>query len=154
VYIGDLVPQSGNLLLDFSTTAEAAYGFNGGLIIMEYSDAAGGAVTNAVLDSTSMYDNVAQANDDANMHVYPNPFLDVINVDFFNKSAGDRITAEVYDLTGRLVLRQDFNTMPVGRNLLQLRNIEANKATSLCLVALKVNGKIVQTAKMIRVIKK
>jgi fibronectin type 3 domain-containing protein len=154
VYIGDLVPQSGTLLLDFSTTSNAAYGFNGGLIIMEYSDAAGGAVTNAVLDSTTMYDNVAQANDDANMHVYPNPFLDVINLDFFNKSAGDRISAEVYDLTGRLVLRQEFSKLPAGKNLLQLRNIEVNKATSLCLVALKVNGKIVQTAKMIRTIKK
>jgi fibronectin type 3 domain-containing protein len=154
VYIGDLVPQSGTLLLDFSTTSNAAYGFNGGLIIMEYSDAAGGAVTNAVLDSTTMYDNVAQANDDANMHVYPNPFLDVINLDFFNKSAGDRISAEVYDLTGRLVLRQEFSKLPAGKNLLQLRNIEVTKATSLGLVALKVNGKIVQTAKMIRTIKK
>jgi fibronectin type 3 domain-containing protein/pimeloyl-ACP methyl ester carboxylesterase len=154
VYIGDLVPQSGTLLLDFSTTANAAYGFNGGLIIMEYSDAAGGTVTNAVLDSTTMIENRAQAGDAANMHVYPNPFLDVINLDFYNKSAGDRISAEVYDLTGRLVLRQDFSTLPVGRNLLQLRNIEVNKATSLCLVALKVNGKIVQTAKMVRVFKK
>src|SRR5699024_9734799 len=43
VYLGDLVPQSGGILyLDFSTTANALYGFNSGIIIMVYTDAAGG----------------------------------------------------------------------------------------------------------------
>lgn len=38
VYIGDVAPDAdGKLLLDFSTTPEAGYGFNAGLIIEEYS---------------------------------------------------------------------------------------------------------------------
>lgn len=38
VYIGDVVPDAdGKVLLDFSTTPEAGYGFNSGLIIEEYN---------------------------------------------------------------------------------------------------------------------
>lgn len=155
VYIGDLVPQSGGiLLLDFSTTANAGYGFNGGIIIMEYSDAQGGAVLNSTLDTTDASLNVATTLDpDYNIHAYPNPFRDIINLDFYNHSATDKISAEVYDLTGRLVARQNYNSMPLGRNTIRLMGIESNKATALCLVTLKVNGKIVQTVKLMRTVR-
>ena len=154
VYIGNLVPQSGGVLaLNFSTTAEAAYGFNGGIIIQEYTDAAGGVITNSVLDTTGM-SNMASTVTGYNMHVYPNPFMDVVSLDFFNQSAGDKISPELYDMTGRLVVRQEFNKLPVGNNTLRLTGIEVNRATSLCLVALRVNGTIVQTVKVVRTIRK
>jgi len=150
VYIGDLVPLSGGILyLDFSTTSNAGYGFNGGVIIQEYSDAAGGVVTNSTLDSSDMYLNAVNLNDQI-IHVYPNPYRDIINLDFHNQSPSDRITAEVYDLNGRLVARRDYNSLPAGRNILQLSGIEQTRASSVCLVALKVNGKIVSTAKLLR----
>jgi large repetitive protein len=152
VYIGDLVPlPDGRLDLEFSTTANAGYGFNGGVIIMEYSDAAGGVITNSELDTAGT---TAAVPPDYNVNVYPNPFLDVINVDFYNRSSADKISAEVYDLTGRLVYRKHFNTMPAGYNTLRLTGIESSKATSLCMVALKVNGEIVQTFKLMRMVQK
>lgn len=150
VYIGDLVPQSGGILfLNFSTTTNALYGFNSGIIIQEYTDAAGGAVLNSVLDTTGASQDV-NVPAEYNVNVYPNPYQDIINVDFFNKSAGDDITAEVYDLTGRLIFRKEYRTLPAGYNTLRLTDISISKTTSMNLVAIKVNGKVIKTATLMR----
>ncbi len=149
VYLGDLVPQSGGILyLDFSTTANALYGFNSGIIIMEYTDAAGGLITNSVLDTTGAMPDQLQR--DYNLTVYPNPYQDVINIDFFNASASDDISAEIYDLTGRLVLRKDFRSLPAGDNTIRLTDISRVSSSTMNLVALKVNGKVVKTATVLR----
>jgi hypothetical protein len=148
VYIGDIVPESnGTVLLDFSTTTNAQYGFNGGIIIMEYSDGTGGTVQNSTLDSAMT---IAPVLPDYNVKVYPNPFSDLVNLDFNNDVAGNRVSAEVYDLTGRMVYRRDFNGLAAGRNILVLNGIEQTNNTSVCLVALRVNGKVVQTVKLLR----
>jgi pimeloyl-ACP methyl ester carboxylesterase len=148
VYIGDIVPESnGTVLLDFSTTTNAQYGFNGGIIIMEYSDGTGGTVQNSTLDSAMT---IAPVLPDYNVKVYPNPFSDLVNLDFNNDAAGNRVSAEVYDLTGRMVYRRDFNGLAAGRNILVLNGIEQTNNTSVCLVALRVNGKVVQTVKLLR----
>lgn len=149
VYIGDIVPDAGGtLLLDFSTTANADWAFNGGLVIMEYTDGTGGTVLNSTLDTAGAV--TIQPVDKYNVNVYPNPFTDLVNLDFNNDLAGNRVTAEVYDLTGRIVYRKDFNNLAVGRNILVLKGIESVKTTTVCLVALKVNGQIVRTVKMLR----
>jgi poly(3-hydroxybutyrate) depolymerase len=150
VYIGDLVPLAGGILtLDLSTTANALYGFNSGMIIHEYTDGPGGVVTNSVLDTSgSSLTDVLPS--DYNIHVYPNPYQDIINIDFFNRSEADDITAEVYDLTGRVILRKEYRTLPAGFNTLRLTDISISKATSLNLVAIKVNGKVVKTATIMR----
>ena len=150
VYIGDIAPESnGTLLLDFSTTANAQYGFNGGIVIMEYSDASGGTIQNSTLDEQAGTEILA-VTPDYNVKVYPNPFNDLVNLDFNNDAAGNRVSAEVYDLTGRLVYRRDFNSLAAGRNVLVLNGIEQNSNTSVCVVALRVNGKVVQTVKLLR----
>jgi hypothetical protein len=150
VYIGDLVPASGNILnLDFSTTASAQYGFNGGLIIFEYSDGTGGVVQNSTLEQPPV-SNTITGDTAYNVNVYPNPFNDVINLDFNNNAVGNRVTAEVYDLTGRLVFRQDYNNLTAGRNILRLTGVQKNNNTSVLLVALKVNGRIIQSVKLLR----
>jgi hypothetical protein len=153
VYIGDLVPESGNVLfLNFSTTTNALYGFNGGIVIDEYSDGQGGTVVNSVLEPDQL-NNILRRDSNFNVSVYPNPFNDIINLEFTNNAAGNRITAEVYDLAGRLVYRHDYNNLTAGRNTLRLIGIEKNKATAVCLVALKVNGKVVQSVKLLRSIR-
>lgn len=150
VYIGDLIPDAGGkLLLDFSTTSNALYGFNGGIVIMEYSDASGGTVQNSTLDEQPE-PNVVPVIPDYKVNVYPNPFNDIVNLDFHNDAAGNRVSAEVYDLTGRLVYRRDFNNLAAGRNILVLNGIEQTKTTSVCVVALRVNGKVVQSVKLLR----
>ena len=150
VYIGDIVPNAGGtLLLDFSTTANAQYGFNGGIVIMEYTDGTGGTVQNSTLDEQAGT-TIEPVIPNYNVKVYPNPFNDLVNLDFMNDAAGNRISTEVYDLTGRMVYRKDFNNLVAGRNVLVLNGIDQTQNASVCLVALRVNGKVVQTVKLLR----
>jgi fibronectin type 3 domain-containing protein len=152
VYISDIIPDAnGELLIDFSTTSAAQWGFNGGLIIQDYSDAQGGSIlymSNSTLDSTIATTAVPVV-DQYKVKVYPNPFSDMMNIDFNNPVASSKVTAEVYDLTGRLVMRQHYNGMPAGANTLRLNSIRSN-INGVYIVALRINGKIVQTMKMLR----
>jgi len=118
------------------------------MVIMEYTDGTGGTVQNSTLDSTGT--TVTSEKDQYNLNVYPNPFNDLVNLDFTNDAPGNRVSAEVYDLTGRIVYRKEFNNLAAGRNILVLNGIEQAKATTVCLVALKVNGQIVRTVKLLR----
>lgn len=155
VYIGDIVPEAGGIIhLNFTTTPAGVYGFNAGVIIQEYIDTQGGIVTTSVVAPDEFMNLSAGRDSTYKVSAYPNPFNDLINLDFYNNSAGNRISAEVYDLTGRLVLRQYYNALPAGHNTLRLRGIEATKSTSVCLIALKVNGKIVETVKVMRNIRR
>jgi hypothetical protein len=117
---------------------------------MDYSDANGAStlyMSNSTLDSSS---NVAtSANDDLKVKIYPNPFNDIMNIDFTNPTATNKVTAEVYDLSGRLVYRQNYSSMPAGRNTLRLNGVGLGN-NGVYIVALKMNGKIVQTVKMLR----
>ena len=40
--------------------------------------------------------------------VYPNPFSDIMNIDFNNPVNGSKVSAEIYDLTGRLVYETEL----------------------------------------------
>ncbi|MEP7258270.1 MAG: fibronectin type III domain-containing protein, partial [Flavitalea sp.] len=81
VYIGDVVPNtSGQVVLNFSTTSTADYGFNAGIVIEEYGDSQGGTVVNtATLD---LQDSLLV--NETKLAIYPNPFTDLISLDFFN----------------------------------------------------------------------
>ena len=151
VYISDIVPDAnGELLIDFSTTAAAQWGFNGGMIIYDYSDAQGGTtlyMSNSTLDSTTT--TAVPVLNEYKVKVYPNPFSDIMNIDFNNPVNGSKISAEIYDLTGRLVLRQNYSSMPAGHNTLRLNGIRSN-TNGVYIVALRINGRIVQTIKMLR----
>jgi chitodextrinase len=165
VYIGDLQPdQNGELLLQFSTPSRTSivYGFTSAIIVESYDDATGG--TN--LNSVNMVNNpevvlqtpgqaVQQVND-ANAaakietRMYPNPFVDQINLEFNNTSAGNHIAVDIYDMTGRVVFRNNFGSMPAGANTLRLNTAAGKLNTGVYMVTLKVNGLPVQSTKMIK----
>lgn len=150
VYIGDVLPNaSGEVMLDFSTTAAADWGFNGGVLIEEYTDSPGGTVTNAVLDQELTDSVMANSGDVINM-VYPNPFIDNISIDFHNSSPDNRIVAELYDISGRLTYRYNFPGIAAGNNTLQLNIPDDGTKHTVHILALKINGKIVQTVKLLR----
>jgi len=151
VYIGDVAANSnGEILLTFSTTALAAWGFNAGIVIQEYTDTQGGSMLNSVLDNTGANFDSLSTRTITSANAYPNPFGDLINVDFFNSAAGNRVTAEVYDLNGRLVHRRNFDHLPAGYNTLRIDELRTSQRSGIFIVALKVNGKITQTIKMLR----
>jgi hypothetical protein len=153
VYISDIVPDaSGNLLIDFSTTLAGQWAFNSGIIIQEYTDTKGGSVlymSNSEVD-TSATNALSQPQINYKVRVYPNPFTDFMNLDFYNPSNANRISAEVYDLNGRLVHRQNFGNISAGSNTLRINPLQTAHRSGMYIVALKINGKIVRSVKMLR----
>lgn len=169
VYIDNVVPDAGgNVLLDFSTTEAAMYGFHGGIIIQDYTDpeSISGMQSNnsfvneqiSVLGSENA-NNIAEDAENArlaaamNGKLYPNPFTDIVNIDFNNTSANNNISVEVYDLSGRLGYRKLFGKLPQGVNTLRINASEASMQTGVYIMTLSVNGKAVQANKVVRTIK-
>lgn len=82
--------------------------------------------------------------------IYPNPVRDIFNIKFYNKNATDKIDVEVYNQKGELTLRRNFGMLPVGNTNLRVSSFEAGVRVGVYLVALKVNGQIVKTLKLVR----
>lgn len=169
VYIGDIVPDAnGEVLIDFSTTADAVWSFNNGIIIQAYDDAAGGANPNKVADQpqppiTVVENNAASQEvtlaetkeavgntNITNVKAYPNPFNDQVNIDFNNKAAGNQVGIAIYNLTGQLLYTRNFGQLPVGANTLRLNTAEATPGDGIYLITLTVNGKTTHTAKLMK----
>jgi hypothetical protein len=164
VYIGDIQSDSnGELLIDFSTTQEAVYGFNGGMIIQAYDDVQGGGtvlnggvVTPGALTGTVAEESATRTATQATTRevtegrMYPNPFLDQVNLDFNNTAADNHVSVDVYDLSGKLVFRKAFGKLAAGYNTLRVNTGSANLNTGIYMVTLNVNGKPVQVSKMIK----
>jgi pimeloyl-ACP methyl ester carboxylesterase len=148
VYIADVKPNSaGEVLLDFSTTAAAQYGFNGGVLIEDYTDGTGGVVTNSVLEETEETSSAPLA---VTTSVYPNPFADQVVIEMNNSSAANRVVAELYDVAGKLTYRYEYKDLPAGNNIIKL-NVPASSGNhGVHILALKVNGTLVTTKQLIR----
>ena len=163
VYIGDVQSDSnGELLIDFSTTEQANYGFNAAMVIQSYDDVpGGGSVLNGVEviagaeTATVGADDAVRAATQATTkeitegRTYPNPFIDQINLDFNNTAADNNVSVDVYDLSGKLVFRKAFGKLTAGYNTLRV-NTGTSLNTGIYMVTLNVNGKPVQVSKMIK----
>ena len=161
VYIDNIAPdENGEMMLDFSTTAAAAYGFNGGVIIEDYTDpqASSGVASNSIveaapgLETLRNNDNTTDRRAGAEwaIKMYPNPFSDYINLDFNNSSSNNNVSIEVYDLSGRLNYRRMMGKLPEGGNTIRLGAVEANMSTGVYIITLSVNGKSIQANKIVR----
>ncbi len=150
VYISDVVPNAaGEILLNFSTTAAAQWSFNSGIIIHEYSDAVGGSIL-YMSNSEVEEEPVSIPADKVKVIAYPNPFADNFNLQFNNSSASNKISAEVYDMYGRLIVRQDHGNLLQGRNILKIKMAAAAPTAGMYIVTLKINGRVERTIKMLR----
>ena len=141
---------NGELLIQFSTTQDAAYGFNAGLIVSQYS--------NLLVPAASALPSVANDNDEAEerpaenqkTRVYPNPFRDNLVIDYYNKKASDRVSTEVYDVNGRLVVSRQYNPLPVGANRFLINSLGNATGNGLFIVTIRVNGEIAETHTVLR----
>jgi dienelactone hydrolase len=149
VYIGDVVPDDGGeVLLNFSTTQAALYAFNGGVLIEDYTDMQGGNALNSVLEEEIP---VTPAGPELRKgRAYPNPFLEGFSVDIYNNSAANKVSAEIYDMTGRRIYYRNFNNTSEGNNTLRIEPEQVSIKPGVYIVMVKINGRIVQTNKMIR----
>ncbi len=148
VYIGDVVPDAGgDVMLDFSTTAIAQWGFTAGIIVQEYTDHSGGSVlyqSNSVLAEEP-----APVDTNQVLRAYPNPFSDAFTLEFYTARPVEKPGVEVYDMTGRLVHRQLYASLASGTHTLRVDAFRDN-GRGMYVVALKMDGKLVQTVKMLR----
>ncbi|MBO9573530.1 MAG: T9SS type A sorting domain-containing protein, partial [Chitinophagaceae bacterium] len=85
-----------------------------------------------------------------NGRLYPNPFTDLVNIDFNNTAADNNISVEVYDLSGRLNYRKVFGKLPVGNNTIKVGAKDASMGTGVYIITLSANGKALQANKVIR----
>lgn len=151
VYIDNVQPdENGEAALTFSTTAAASYGFNAGVIIEDYSD--GEIPAELVLATSQLVDSTGIEVMDINKRnrIYPNPFDDMVLIDYDHTSANSRATAIVYDITGKLVMRQEFGSLVPGMNQLKLNTGKLNPAQKVFTVVLTSNGKVVMSNKLMR----
>ena len=160
VWIGNVVPDAnGEVLLNFSTTDAAGNGYNSGIIIDSYDDVNGGGVLNAP-NNNDLERNVVFEEGDArptvvtaeeqDVRIYPNPFKDFVNLDFYNKAGAKTASVEVFDITGRLVHRQVYGSLPEGYNTIRLTAAEGRLETGVYMLTLKVDGKVIKTGKLIK----
>ena len=145
VWIGDIVPdEDGAVLLNFSTTQPALYAFNAGVLIEDYTDVQGGSALNSVVEVPA---DIIDAPKEG--RIYPNPFTSGFNVDLYNSSAANKISTEVYDISGRLIQRREFNNVSPGNNTLKVSE-SAGMNPGVYIVMVKVNGQIVQSSKLVK----
>lgn len=159
VYINDLAPnEDGTLMLDFSTPPESGYAFNSGITIEEFNDIQFQdtiPVDTIPVDTipvdpidtipTSPIDSVK-----ASIKVFPNPVQRDFVITFYNNQANDPIAIEVYDPQGRRTYSRDYGARPAGNNTITISSYEARMRSGVYLVALKINGKLVKTVKVIK----
>ncbi len=152
VYLNDLAPDAGGeMMLNFSTTAVAAYGFSAGVIIQEYTDTQeDGSIPASNLLLQDALPSIAASEHALKVMAYPNPFTDQIILDFYNTDHSNRVSAELYAINGRLIHRQQYNLLPRGNNTVRIYNLKNIATFGSYIVALKINGKIIQTSKMLK----
>jgi len=158
VYMGNVLADSnGEVLITFSTTSAALYGFNAGMLIEAYDDPRGGTVLNGQVVAPSEevislpgITAPGEITTEWKVNMYPNPFTDNLNIDFKNSDASNNLSVEVVDLAGKLVHRRVYGKLSEGYTTLRLNAIEGNMGTGVYFIILKVNGKPVRAGKLIR----
>jgi hypothetical protein len=89
-------------------------------------------------------------NEELDARIYPNPFSDVVNIDFYNKAGTKATVVEIYDVTGRLVMRQQYSGLPEGLNTIRMGTPQGKLETGVYMLTVKVDGKVVKTGKLIK----
>jgi hypothetical protein len=149
VYIDNIRPdENGEALLQFSTIPSAAYGFNSGLIIEGYFD--GNIPSDLALPIKDREDSIRTRDRSKLTRIYPNPFTQLINIDYDNKERARRITAAIYDISGRLIFRQDYNDVQPGMNQFRINTGRMNPTNKVYTLALFADGKLVMFDKLLR----
>ena len=164
VYIGDLLANDNSELeINISTTQPSANAYSSGFIIEAYDDVNGGAVLNsanpnpngqqrnvvAEVGPTDPQLLTERANQVA-VSTYPNPFVDIVNLDFTNTSSANAIGVDVYDVNGRMVMSRDYGKLSEGPQTLRINTKEGELSTGIYLVTLTINGKPAAVTKLIK----
>lgn len=153
VWIGDILPDAGaNIIIRFSTTSNAMYGFNGGMIIQAYSDSPGGTMPNEAetTEEALAYDvPVTPDSTFTEPVIYPNPFSDHFNIQLHNPVHNSSVQADMFDMNGRLLLRRTFNNVPAGNVILRMDQLRLNSSERAVMVSISANGRKFKTIRLL-----
>ena len=87
------------------------------------------------------------------MRVFPNPFKDFVQLELRNTVPANLVNVDIYDMAGRLAYRRQFNNLAAGVQMLRVNTSDGTYGPGVYIVTLKVNGKLIQTDKLIRTIR-
>ncbi len=178
VYIDNISPENdGTLMLNFSTTKEAGYGFNAGVIIEEYDNLRidGPPVVDTIPGQPPIVDPEDPDNPDnpgnpggpdpdpdttgvtpptdsvkVSLKVFPNPVTRHFRVAYYNSSQSANIDIEIFDSQGRRTFIRRYGQRPIGNNTFELDSYEARMRSGVYFVTLKLDGKTVKTIKVVK----
>lgn len=155
VYINEVPPDAdGNLLLIFSTTDVADYGFNSGIIIHElsgdsiYYNPQTGDTTSGNGDSlaTEPPDGIRVYE----VKVFPNPFRDALNIEFTKEEDGGHIQVDIHDVHGKLMFSRVYKDLPKGNNTISLFPGDKLFRKGLYFCTLKSKEKVLKTIRIMK----
>ncbi|RYE22844.1 MAG: hypothetical protein EOP51_12240, partial [Sphingobacteriales bacterium] len=170
VYLTDLVPVDGELIVNVTTAAGSPYCFTGAVMIESYDDvdtegpvitqlpmeggentATGKASISGTGDEVSKVLAPKEVVTTSDIKVFPNPFTDRIEVQFYNEKNAT-MTLMLYDLNSRLVHKTADTKQPAGLNKLTV-NLPTGKTLQpgSYIVSVMVNGKVAKAVKLIKV---
>jgi hypothetical protein len=171
VYLKDLVPVDGELVVDITTAAGSPYSFTGAVTIESYDqleteesqtteqlEAIGGTpIVNALVNENKTLDPVAKALrpqeviTTSDISVFPNPFTSKIDVQLFNEKSAI-VTLLLYDLNSRLIYKTADVRQAAGQNKLTV-NLPSGKSIlpGSYIVSIMVDGKLAKAVKLIKV---
>jgi hypothetical protein len=95
-------------------------------------------------------DTTANPDQNNNFIAYPNPFTNVVRLQFYNKQATDKISIEIRDTYGRLIYRENFGTRSPGNTVLEINATSANLRTGIYIASLRINDKLTRSVKMVK----
>jgi hypothetical protein len=82
--------------------------------------------------------------------IYPNPFTDQFNIEFYNSAGSNNINIGVYDLNGRLIYTHHAGNLPAGNTTLKVNLGGQKLPLGIYMVRLDINDR---RSKMIKLIK-
>ncbi|MBX2888712.1 MAG: hypothetical protein KF829_08700 [Ferruginibacter sp.] len=157
VYLSDLVPSDqGELYLDCSTLTGSPYSFTSVLTIESYDDNSsyipvlGRGEENEYVD----YSDPKQIEEEMvpTVSVFPNPFVDKLNVEWISKKDASAIQMVLSDLSGHVVYRSKNSPVMAGRNILPVvLNNSAQLTPGAYILSVYAEGKLIHSERLIKI---
>jgi hypothetical protein len=82
--------------------------------------------------------------------LYPNPFIESFNMDFYNSAAANDIRVGIYDLRGRLIYLHHAGNLAAGNTTLKVNLGGSHLPWGMYMVGLYING---HPSRMIKLVK-
>ncbi len=85
------------------------------------------------------------------INAYPNPFNQTLNISYYNNSTGNNISAGLYDLSGKLIHKENFKNVSAGASTLKinLKN-RPSMANGIYFLKIDVNGIPFKVLKLVK----